>query len=170
MPERQYVYKGRIINLALEGKYEIVEHAHAVAILVERDGKVLFVRQYRPAIGASTLEIPAGLIDEGETPEEAAKRELAEEAGLTGELEYLVGFYLSPGFCNEKLHVFRAKNLQAAYAEPDADEDLIIEWHDPGQVLQDARDGRVEISASAMAGILFYLGERALEGRAAGRV
>lgn len=163
MPERQYLYKGRILNLALEGPYEIVEHAHAVAILVEREGKVLFVRQHRPAIGTATLEIPAGLIDPGETPKEAAKRELAEEAQLTGDLEYLTGFFLSPGFCDEKLHVFRATNLQAAYAEPDADEDLTIEWHDPRQVLLDARDGKVEISASALAGILFYLSGRVLE-------
>ena len=86
MPERQYLYKGRILNLALEGPYEIVEHAHAVAILVERDGRILFVRQYRPAVGTATLEIPAGLIDPGETPEEAARRELAEEAQLAGDM------------------------------------------------------------------------------------
>jgi len=163
MPERQYLYKGRILNLALEGPYEIVEHAHAVAILVERDGRILFVRQYRPAVGTATLEIPAGLIDPGETPEEAARRELAEEAQLAGDLELLTSFYLSPGFCDEKLHVFRATNLQAAFAVPDLDEDLTIEWHDPMQVLLDARDGKVEISASAMAGILFYLGGRALQ-------
>lgn len=157
MAQRQYLYKGRILNLALEGPYEIVEHAHAVAILAEREGKVLFVRQYRPAIGVSTLEIPAGLIDPGETPAEAAKRELAEEAQLTGDLEYLTGFYLSPGFCDEKLHVFRATNLTPAYAQPDDDEDITVEWHDPTQVLHDSREGKVEISASAMAGILFYL-------------
>jgi len=161
MPERQYLFKGRILNLALEGSYEIVEHAHAVAILVERDGKILFVRQHRPAIGATTLEIPAGLMDPGETPEEAAKRELAEEAQLMGELHYLAGFYLSPGFCDEKLHVFHATNLQESYAEPDDDEDIAIEWHDPRQVLLDARDGKLEISASAMAGILFYLSRMA---------
>ncbi len=164
MPERQYFYKGRILNLALEGPYEIVEHAHAVAILVERDGKVLFVRQYRPAVRSDTLEIPAGLIDKGETPHAAAIRELAEEAQLTGDLEYLAGFYLSPGFCDEKLHVFRATNLRVAYAKPDDDEDITIEWHDPQQILQDAREGRVEISASAMAGILFYLREQASRG------
>ncbi len=157
MAERQYLYKGRILNLALEGYYEIVEHAHAVAILVEKEGKVLFVRQYRPAIGVDTLEIPAGLIDPGETPEQAAGRELAEEAQLSGDLEYLTGFYLSPGFCDEKLHVFRATNLVPAYAKPDDDEDISIEWHDPIQVLRDSREGKVEISASGLAGILFYL-------------
>ena len=160
MAQRQYLYKGRIINLAKEGNYEIVEHADAVAILVEREGKILFVRQYRPAIGVATLEIPAGLIDPGETPAEAAKRELAEEAQLTGDLEYLTGFYLSPGFCDEKLHVFRATNLQAAYAKPDDDEDITVEWHHPQTVLEDSRTGKVEISASAMAGILFYLSQR----------
>ncbi|GIW23897.1 NUDIX hydrolase [Meiothermus sp.] len=160
MPERRYLYRGRILNLALEGSYEIVEHADAVAILAAQNGRVLFVRQYRPAIGQETLEIPAGLIDPGETPEAAAKRELAEEAQLTGDLEYLAGFYLSPGFCDEKLHVFRASNLRPAYATPDDDEHLTVEWHDPWQVLQQARDGQVQISASAMAGILFYLGGR----------
>lgn len=163
MALRQYLYKGRILNLALEGSFEIVEHADAVAVLVEQGGKLLFVRQYRPAIGSDTLEIPAGLIDPGETPEQAALRELAEEAQLTGELHYLTGFYLSPGFCDEKLHVFRATHLQAAYAPPDDDEDITIEWHDPRQVLQAARDGKVHISASALAGILFYLSERTLE-------
>lgn len=163
MPERQYLYKGRIVNLALEGSYEIVEHADAVAVLVEQGGKLLFVRQYRPAIGSETLEIPAGLIDPGETPEQAALRELAEEAQLTGELHYLTGFYLSPGFCDEKLHVFRATHLRAAYAKPDDDEAITVEWHHPRQVLRDAREGKVQISASALAGILFHLSERALE-------
>ncbi|AWR87181.1 NUDIX hydrolase [Meiothermus taiwanensis] len=163
MPERQYLYKGRILNLALEGRYEIVEHADAVAVLVEREGKLLFVRQYRPAIGSETLEIPAGLIDPGETPEEAARRELAEEAQLTGDLEYLTGFYLSPGFCDEKLHVFRATHTRPAYAKPDDDEAITVEWHFPRQVLRDAREGRVQISASALAGILFHLSAEALE-------
>jgi len=157
MPERQYIYQGRIIKVALEGHYEIVEHAHAVAILVEQGGKLLFVRQYRPAVQATTLEIPAGLIDPGETPEQAARRELAEEAQLSGDLEFLVAFYLSPGFCNEKLHVFRATHLAPAYAQPDDDEDISVEWLEPGQVLAASRAGRLEISASTLAGILFYL-------------
>lgn len=158
MPERRYLYKGRILNLALEDEfYEIVEHANAVAVLTEREGKVLFVRQYRPAIKSQTLEIPAGLIDPGETPEQAAGRELAEEAQLTGDLEYLNAFYLSPGYCDEKLFIFRATNLAPAYAEPDEDEDITVEWLDPRAVLADSREGKIEISATALAGILFHL-------------
>lgn len=158
MPERRYLYKGRILNLALEDeRYEIVEHANAVAVLAEREGKVLFVRQHRPAIKSETLEIPAGLIDPGETPLEAAGRELAEEAQLKGDLEYLNSFYLSPGYCDEKLFIFRASNLAPAYAEPDEDEDITVEWLEPREVLAASREGQIEISATALAGILFYL-------------
>ena len=163
MPERQYLYKGRILNLALQGNLEVVEHAEAVAVIVEEDGKLLFVRQYRPAVGCETLEIPAGLVDPGETPEQAALRELAEEAQLTGELHFLTGFYLSPGFCDEKLHLFRATHIREAYAEPDHDEAITVEWHNPRQVLRNARDGRIQISASALAGILFHLSGAALQ-------
>jgi ADP-ribose pyrophosphatase len=164
MQQRRYIYKGRILNLLLEDeRYEIIEHLDAVAVLAERDGKVLFVQQYRPAIKSHTLEIPAGLIDPGETPEEAAKRELAEETQLSGEMEYLTSFYLSPGYCDEKLHVFRATNLTPAFAEPDEDEEIMVHWLKPQEVLRDSKEGRVEISASAMAGILFYLSNYAAD-------
>jgi len=162
--QKRYIYKGRILNLLIQDeRYEIIEHLDAVAVLAERDGKVLFVQQYRPAIKSHTLEIPAGLIDNGETPEEAAKRELAEETQFTGEMEYLTSFYLSPGYCDEKLHVFRATNLAPAYAEPDEDEEIMVHWLRPEEVLRDSREGRVEISASAMAGILFYLSHYAAD-------
>jgi ADP-ribose pyrophosphatase len=155
---RENIYKGRIVDLYLEDeRYEIVEHADAVAILVQKEDKVLFVRQYRRAVGVATLEIPAGLIEPGETPEQAALRELAEEAQLTGELELLAQFYVSPGFCNEKLYIFRATQTQPAYAKPDDDEDITVEWHDPRQVLLDNQAGQTPLSASAMAGILFSM-------------
>ncbi|WP_018467375.1 NUDIX domain-containing protein [Calidithermus timidus] len=164
MPHRRYLYQGRILNLAIEDeKFEIVEHKHAVCIVAEQEGKILFVRQYRPAIGSDTLEIPAGLIEEGEEALEAARREFAEEAQLTGDFEYLSSFYVSPGFCDEKLHVFRARNLRPASGTPDDDEDIVVEWHDPHEVLKAARENRVQISASAMAGILFHLSDYAAD-------
>lgn len=158
MANRRYLYRGRILNLALEDeKYEIVEHKDAVCVMAEQDGKLLFVRQYRPAVASQTLEIPAGLIEEGEGALEAARRELAEETGLEGDLEYLTAFYVSPGFCDEKLYVFRATHLREAHGTPDDDEEITVEWLEPAGVLRDARDGKVQISASAMAGILWYL-------------
>ncbi|PZA07050.1 MULTISPECIES: NUDIX domain-containing protein [unclassified Meiothermus] len=158
MAKRRYLYRGRILNLALEDeKYEIVEHQHAVCVMAEREGKLLFVRQYRPAVASETLEIPAGLIEDGEEPAAAARRELAEETQLEGDLEYLTAFYVSPGFCDEKLHLFRATNLRHAHGTPDDDEHITVEWLEPRRVLQQAREGKVQISASAMAGILWYL-------------
>jgi ADP-ribose pyrophosphatase len=157
MPQREYIYRGRVLTLAKEGPWEIIEHAEAVCVLAEREGKLLFVRQYRPAVKAQTLEIPAGLIEKGEDPLKAAGRELAEEAQLGGELEYLVGFYPTPGFCDEKLHLFRATNLRPAQGTPDDDEDIAIEWLEPKEVLRMAQRGEVEISATTISGVLWYL-------------
>ena len=156
---RRYLYRGKILSLAIEDDHwEIVEHKDAVALLVSdpRHG-VLFVEQYRPAIGRKTLEIPAGLIEEGETPEQTAMRELAEEAQLTGELEKLAEFYTSPGFSDEKTYLFRVSNPRPASGTPDDDEDLTIRWRQPAEVLAAARRGELAISASTLAGLLYAM-------------
>ncbi len=157
---RRYVYKGKILALAIEdGRWEIVEHKDAVALLVQDpDRGVLFVRQYRPAVATHTLEIPAGLIEPGEEPEAAALRELAEEAQLGGRLEKLAEFYVSPGFTDEKTYLFRVHEPVPASGTPDADEELEIVWRDPAEVLEAVRSGRVQVSASTMVGLLFALG------------
>jgi len=82
--ERTYLYRGRILNLALEGRYEIVEHKPAVAVIALREGRMLFVRQMRPAVGLAPLEIPAGLIEPGEDPLEAARRSSPRRRALAG--------------------------------------------------------------------------------------
>lgn len=157
MEKRRYLYHGRILNLALESEhFEIIEHKDAVAVLAAKEGKVLFVRQYRPAVGTETLEIPAGLIEEGERPEEAAARELAEETGLGGRFTQLSQFYLSPGFSNEKLHLFQVNKLHQAFGVPDNDEDLQLEWLEPGNVLHLASQDRLQTSAPTVAA-LFHL-------------
>src|SRR6187549_829015 len=116
------IYAGRVVTLRLaqvqlqDGRLvqrEFVEHAPGAAIVaVDEHGQVLLVRQPRPAVGAAVLELPAGLVDAGETPLECARRELAEETGYRAEhLEPLVEFYTSPGFCTERIHVFVATEL-----------------------------------------------------------
>lgn len=158
MGNRRQVYRGRILNLSIEDDYyEIIEHKDAVSILAEEDGQVLFVQQYRPAIGAVTLELPAGLIEDGENPQQAALRELAEEAQVTGALSLLTQFYVSPGFCNEKVYLFRASQLRPQAARPDDDEDITIVWARPQDVLNQARSGQVALSSATMAGLLWYL-------------
>src|SRR5438132_7557355 len=92
-PLEREIYAGRIVTLRLkylarpDGRRllrEIIEHAPGAAVVaVQEDGQVLLVRQHRPAVDAQILELPAGLIDPGETPEQCARRELAEETGFS---------------------------------------------------------------------------------------
>ena len=157
------LFDGKIITLEiLDDHWEVVRHAPAVAVIVERNGDVLGVRQRRPAIDGATWELPAGLIDPGETPSQAAARELAEEAGLGGTLELVTQFYTSPGFSDEKIYLFRAADLEAAHAQPDPGEDLTVEWRDPLDVWRAVARGELETSAPTLVGLQQVLMERGI--------
>ncbi len=114
--------KGRRFAVVVEDGYEIADTPDAVAIVaVDAEDRFVFVRQRRVAIGGKLLELPAGLIDEGETPLETARRELREETGLHGgSWRELASFWTSPGFVNERVTVFVAEGLEEG--EPDPDE------------------------------------------------
>jgi ADP-ribose pyrophosphatase len=105
---------------------EIVEHAPAIAAVpLLDDGRVVLVRQWRHPAREALLEIPAGVMNAGETPEECAGRELAEEIGYRPErLARLFSVYLAPGYSEELIHIFLAEGLVPAYAEADEDENL----------------------------------------------
>jgi ADP-ribose pyrophosphatase len=105
-----------------------VEHGEVVAVVPLLEGKdVLLVRQYRLPAAQILLEVPAGGVDEGESSEQAAQRELGEECGQqAGRLERLGGFYLSPGFCSEFVHVFLATQLRPVQAHSDPDEEIAV--------------------------------------------
>jgi len=100
---------------------EIVEHSDCVAIVaVDADGNVLLVNQFRKPVEKELLEIPAGGIDPGETPETTVCRELREETGyLPRRVEKLGGFYSAPGYCSEYLYLYLATDLipSQLYAE-----------------------------------------------------
>lgn len=111
------IYSGKIINVRVDdvelqdgsmSKREVVEHPGAVAILAVTDNReAFFVRQYRKPIEKELLEIPAGKLDEGESPQSCAARELAEEVGMAAdELRQISFHYSSPGFASEKMYVF----------------------------------------------------------------
>jgi ADP-ribose pyrophosphatase len=132
------IYEGRIVNLredavALpDGRSalrEVVEHADVVAIVpVDSRGNVLLVRQYRLPAEDSLLELPAGGVDEGESIEDAAQRELREETGFRADkLERLTGFFVSPGYCTEFMHLFLATDLVEDPVEGDPDEVISLE-------------------------------------------
>ncbi|WP_425146899.1 NUDIX domain-containing protein [Deinococcus sp.] len=156
-PETQLIYDGRIVRLELQdGKWEIVRHASAVAILALNErGQMLCVRQFRRATGGYTTEAPAGLIDEDETPQQAARRELQEEAGLDAEMELLTRFYTSPGYCDEELYVFRATGLRESRLPMDDDEEIEVLWLAPAEVLRGLKDGTLIGSAATVSAALF---------------
>jgi ADP-ribose pyrophosphatase len=163
---RETIFKGHILNLVLEdAKWEIIEHKPAVGILAVQDGKMMCVRQLRRAAGVTTLEVPAGLIDAGETPIQAAAREFAEEARLAGDLELLSGFYSSPGFTDELIHLFKATNLRPAYGERDEDEAGIeLVWIEPEKFLEGLKTGAIHSSGPAVVAALYaVLESRGLE-------
>ena len=156
--KRKTIYEGKILNLeVLDDKWEVVTHDEAVSILAVQDDKILGVEQYRPAIEKTTWELPAGLIDKGETPLEAAARELAEETQLKGTLKLITQFYSSPGFTTEKLYLFEASQLSAGYGTPDEDEDLKLSWRDPVDLWQAIKSGEVACSAPTVLGLSILL-------------
>ncbi len=145
---RQELYSGHILKLVLlDGKWEIVEHAAGVAVLIARGRQVLGVRQERRALGRDTWEIPAGLVDEGEEPHEAAAREAAEEVQMGGRLELLARFHSSPGFTDEELFLYEMHGATTVEGSPDPGEDLTLEWRDAAEVWQQVLAGELATSS-----------------------
>ena len=114
---------GRIVEL------DTVKHAESVSIIPVDDEKhIWFVRQYRHPIRESILELPAGVLEEGESPQECASREVREEIGMAAEKIQTVGrFYLAPGYSSEFMHVFLGEGLYRSPLEMDDDELIFVE-------------------------------------------
>ena len=132
------VFRGRVFRVtrdkvAIPGKgevvREIVRHSGAVIIapLISAT-EILLIKQYRFAAEAELWEIPAGTLEPGESPDQCAARELEEETGYrAGELQPVLHFYSTPGFCDEFMHLFVARNLTPGRQKLDADESLVTE-------------------------------------------
>jgi ADP-ribose pyrophosphatase len=120
------LYEGPVFSVERRDGKDVVVHGPAVAIVaVDREQTVTLVRQERVPAGGSLLELPAGGVEAGESPLETAKRELREETGLHGgEWVEVATFFTTPGFCDEKMHLFLATGLEHGEAEPDGGEDL----------------------------------------------
>ena len=132
------IYRGRVVDLLIETitgpdgrktSREIVRHADCVAIVaIDDEDNVLLVRQPREAVGKALLEIPAGGIEASEDPIQSVNRELREETGYRPQnVSRIGGFYSSPGFCTEYLHLYLATKLQCAplCAEDTAEIELV---------------------------------------------
>lgn len=161
----QSLYQGHILDLHLEtvrlpdgrkAQREIIHHQPAVAALVlnEQD-QMLMVQQWRAAIRQTTLEIPAGKVDDrDQTPLEAMERELNEETRLqAGKLEQFTAFYSSIGFADEKIYLYLAQYLAPVQHEmaQDSDENLNLVWYDFATVQQMFEDGRLNDAKTNMA-------------------
>lgn len=131
------IFQGRVVNLRVDtvrlpngrvSRREVVEHRGAVAIVPLLDDEtVLMIKQFRLAANEVLLEIPAGTLEPGEPPEECAARELEEETGYrAGTLRRLFSQYLAPGYSQEILHVFLARDLQRTTQQTEEDETVEV--------------------------------------------
>lgn len=129
------IYDGKILKLRVDtvelenkkySKREIVDHQKGVGIIAyDGEDKLWMVSQYRKVVDQVMLEIPAGLIEANETPIEAARRELQEEVGFYPQTcDFLFTMHSSPGFTNDKLSFFLAKDLKKSKLDLDEDENL----------------------------------------------
>jgi ADP-ribose pyrophosphatase len=157
------VFAGRVFNVTVDtvresGKTymrEIVHHRGSAVILPAfDDGTIALVRQYRHPAARYLLELPAGTLDDQEPPEAGAARELEEELGLVaGKLEKLSQFFISPGFCEEKMWLYLATDLTATVQRLDEDEMIEIVRLPIERVLQMITDGEIE-DAKTIIGLL----------------
>jgi ADP-ribose pyrophosphatase len=120
------VYKGAIFDVVRRAGKDIVVHGPAVAIVpVGRDQQVTLVRQERAPTGGALLELPAGGLEGNETPLECARRELQEETGLHGgEWVEAATFFTTPGYSDERMHLFIATELEHGEARPEESEKI----------------------------------------------
>lgn len=131
----EYVYNGKVIDVKRDDVLvanghksvrEVVEHSGGVVILALKGDKILTVKQYRYPLKDVSIELPAGKLEKGEEPDYASKRELEEETGYIAKDWKSLGYiYTSPGFCDEKLYLYLAKDL--TYKKQNPDEDEILE-------------------------------------------
>jgi ADP-ribose pyrophosphatase len=133
------VFKGRVFSVDVEQRrfpngrdheVQIVRHGPSVVLIpLDGDGRVVLIKQYRAAVDRELWEFPAGSVDDGESPEDAARRECEEEIGLVPqEIARLGGWYPVPGYSDEELIFFRVSNLRQPAPDstykPDEDEDI----------------------------------------------
>jgi ADP-ribose pyrophosphatase len=168
------VHDGRIVHLSVDtarypdgstGELELIRHSGASAVVPvlgdpgDPDPEIVLLRQFRYAAGGDIYEIPAGRPDHsGEPWKDVARRELEEETGyVAGRLSHLTTIYTTPGFTDERIHLFLATDLARGAASLDADEFVQVVPMRLSRVLDAIEDGRI-IDAKSLCGLLFYAG------------
>ncbi len=164
------VYTGRVISLDVDtvrlpngntGDLEMIRHSGASAVvplfddLPGTDPEVLLIRQYRYAAEGYIYEIPAGRLDPQESPEDCARRELREETGYDAvRLEALTTIFTTPGFTDERIHLFAATGLSSGVATLESDEILALHRVRLSLAVQMIRSGEIEDAKTIVALLL----------------
>jgi ADP-ribose pyrophosphatase len=169
------IHSGRIVQLDIDtvrypdgsiGELEMIRHSGASGVVPvlsgpgEPDPQILLIRQYRYAAGGDIWEIPAGRLDPGEDPADCARRELMEETGVeAGRIERLTTIFTTPGFTDERIHLFAAFDLKAGTHRREPDEFLEVAPHPISSILGMIRDGTV-VDSKTICAVLFFAGFR----------
>jgi ADP-ribose pyrophosphatase len=137
---------------------EVVTHPGSVVVLpVLPDNRILLIQQYRHATRQYLWELVAGRMDAGETPREAAARELIEETGYRATKFYIfLDIFPTPGFLEERMYILLAEGLTAGEAQPEEDEKIVSHAYNRKQLEEMIRTGKLR-DAKSIAGILYYL-------------
>jgi ADP-ribose pyrophosphatase len=167
------VYTGKVVNLDIDqvhfpngkvGELEIIRHSGASAVIpflgdpAGDDPTILLIRQYRYAADGFIYEIPAGRLEPGEPPEECAVRELREETGCTAaKMEHLYTMYTTPGFTDEKIHLFVATGLVRGQSALESDEFVEVVPTTMSAALRLIKDGTINDAKTALS-ILYVAG------------
>lgn len=162
-----YIYRGKIVSLRCDDallpdgkpcKREVIEHSGGATVLAETEAGIALVRQYRYAYKEELFELPAGKLNAGEDPMQAALRELSEETGLQAEkIKLLSVFYPTPGYTNEKIYIYEAEGLKKGKEHLDDGEFLDALYIPRSEVLEMISDGRIRDGKTIAAVLLSEL-------------
>lgn len=174
--ESRRIHTGKVLNLDIDrvrfpdgsvGELEMIRHSGASAVVpflsdpAGDDPHLLLIKQYRYAANGYLYEIPAGRLDPGEAPADCARRELREETGCSAErVDFLMTMYTTPGFTDERIHLFMATGLTPGETGHESDEFLTLEPVPLARALEMIRDGVIQDGKTAL-GILYVAGFRA---------
>ena len=165
------VYSGRVLHLDIDtvrfpdgsvGELEMIRHSGASAVVpvlstdTAADPEILLIRQFRHAADGLIWEVPAGRLDPGEAPDDCARRELLEEAGvIAGRLTRLTTIYTTPGFTDERIHLFVARDLTQGQHQREADEFMETQSLPLSRILAMIESGEVT-DGKTVAALLFF--------------